>query len=156
MIYELRIDAISKMRLAYAITALPEKVSVENSSEKFCYESAVELALKEIKTGNISKVVLARQLTYLTDQSIHPFCTAHLLRERFPDAFTFCITSSNSEIGWFLKTLASLFSGKIIETEAVAGSAPRGPSAGKDAHWGKTLLARDKEVHEHRVVIDSI
>ena len=29
------------------------------------------------------------------------------------------------------------FSGKIIETEAVAGSAPRGPSAGKDAHWGK-------------------
>ena len=152
-----RIDAISKMRLAYAITALPEKVSVENSSEKFCYESAVELALKEIKTGNISKVVLARQLTYLTDQSIHPFCTAHLLRERFPDCFTFCITSSNSEImvGSTPETLLR-FSGKIIETEAVAGSAPRGPSAGKDAHWGKTLLARDKEVHEHRVVIDSI
>ena len=46
--------------------------------------------------------------------------------------------------------------GLSLRTEALAGSAPRGPSAGKDAHWGKTILAREKEVREHRLVIESI
>ena len=41
-------------------------------------------------------------------------------------------------------------------TEALAGSAPRGVSAGKDALWGKTLLGREKEILEHNLVIQSI
>jgi menaquinone-specific isochorismate synthase len=47
-------------------------------------------------------------------------------------------------------------SGNSFETEALAGSAPRGISAGRDAHWGKTLLGRDKEILEHKLVIQSI
>ena len=39
---------------------------------------------------------------------------------------------------------------------SVAGTAPRGPSAGKDAHLGKTLLGEEKEILEHKLVIDSI
>jgi menaquinone-specific isochorismate synthase len=58
-------------------------------------------------------------------------------------------------VGATPETLAKV-SGNSLETEALAGSAPRGPSAGKDAHWGKTLLARDKEALEHRLVIDSM
>ena len=37
-------------------------------------------------------------------------------------------------------------SGNTFETEALAGSAPRGLSAGKDAHLGKTLLGREKKL----------
>ena len=47
-------------------------------------------------------------------------------------------------------------SGNSFETEALAGSAPRGVSAGKDALWGKTLLGREKEILEHNLVIQSI
>jgi menaquinone-specific isochorismate synthase len=46
--------------------------------------------------------------------------------------------------------------GNTFETEALAGSAPRGLSAGNDAHWGKTLLGREKEILEHKLVIESI
>ena len=52
--------------------------------------------------------------------------------------------------------ILSRISGNSLETEAVAGTAARGPSAGKDAHLGKTLLGRKKEVREHRLVIDSM
>tara|TARA_B100001540_G_scaffold54924_1_gene49794 strand:+ start:107 stop:730 length:624 start_codon:yes stop_codon:yes gene_type:complete len=58
-------------------------------------------------------------------------------------------------VGATPETLARV-SGRFLETEALAGSAPRGPSAGKDAHLGKTLLGREKEVLEHRLVIESI
>ncbi len=58
-------------------------------------------------------------------------------------------------VGATPETLAKT-SGVSLETEALAGSAPRGFSAGKDAHWGKTLLGREKDLREHQLVIESI
>jgi menaquinone-specific isochorismate synthase len=134
-----------------------QKFALGEPSENFAYENAVKEALKEIEAGKLSKIVLARQLTFKTQGTLPPFSLAHLLRERFPDCFSFCLSTPNAGmmVGATPETLLRS-SGQFLETEAVAGSAPRGPSAGKDAHWGKTLLARKKEVHEHRVVIDSI
>jgi len=134
-----------------------EKFSLGKPQENFSYEDAVEKALSHIEGGELSKIVLARQLTFQTNGTLPPYSLAHLLREKFPDCFTFCLSTPNAGmmVGATPETLLRS-SGQYLETEAVAGSAPRGPSAGKDAHWGKTLLARKKEVHEHRVVIDSI
>ena len=42
------------------------------------------------------------------------------------------------------------------KTEALAGSAPRGFSAGKDAHWGKNPSRQKKDLREHQLVIESI
>lgn len=134
-----------------------QKFTLGKPRENFAYEKAVEEALTQIEAGNLSKIVLARQLTFKTQGTLPPFSLAHLLRERFPDCFSFCLSTPKAGmmVGATPETLLRS-SGQYLETEAVAGSAPRGPSAGKDAHWGKTLLARKKEVHEHRVVIDSI
>ena len=125
--------------------------------EEFDYEHAVGQALEQIHAGAISKVVLARKLTYGTSSPLRPFSIAHALRERFPECFTFCLSTPGQGVmvGATPETLAKT-SGVSLETEALAGSAPRGLSAGKDAHWGKTLLAREKEVHEHQLVIESI
>ncbi|MDG1138405.1 MAG: isochorismate synthase [Opitutales bacterium] len=152
-----RINKTKGMRAHAGHPAGMKKFSLGKPQENFSYESAVEKALRHIDAGELSKVVLARQLTFQTDGPIPPFSLAHLLREKFPDCFTFCLSTPNAGmmVGATPETLLRS-SGQYLETEAVAGSAPRGPSAGKDAHWGKTLLARKKEVHEHRVVIDSI
>ena len=132
-------------------------VELESPEEEFDYKSAVEQALEQISSGQISKVVLARKLTYGTSIPLNPFSIAHDLRERFPECFTFCLTTPGQGVmvGATPETLAKV-SGTTLETEALAGSAPRGPSAGKDAQWGKTLLGREKEVLEHRLVIESI
>ena len=152
-----RIWKLNGMRFALSKAMDPGQVTVGKPVENFHYEQAVQKALGEINAGKLSKVVLARQLTFQTNQELPPFSIAHALRERFPDCFTFCLSTPNSGmmVGATPETLLRA-SGTVLETEAVAGSAPRGPSAGRDAHWGKTLLARKKEVHEHRVVIDSI
>jgi len=121
------------------------------------YVDSVREALSEISNGNISKIVLARKLTYKTEHKLSQFSIAHALRNKFPDCYTFCMSTPNNDI--FIGAtpeILSRVSGTSISTEAVAGTAPRGPSAGKDAHLGKTLLGSQKEVREHRLVIDSI
>lgn len=135
----------------------PHKFKLSLPSENNDYEQAVQQALNRIAEGEISKIVLARKISYTTDRKLPVFSIAHSLRNKFPDCHTFCISTPDKGmfIGSTPETI-SRFSGTILETEAVAGTAPRGPSAGKDAHFGKTLLGREKEVLEHRLVIDSM
>jgi len=127
------------------------------SGENFEYERGVANALDVIQAGEISKIVLARQLTFDLSSNLSPFGIAHGLRARFPDchAFSLSLPEQGTWVGASPETLAHI-RGLSLRTEALAGSAPRGPSAGKDAHWGKTILAREKEVREHRLVIESI
>ena len=127
------------------------------SKENFDYIDGVTHALDEISSGRVSKIVLARQLTFDVQRKLCPFSIAHGLRAKFPDCHAFSLSAPNhgTWVGASPETLAHL-SGNKLRTEALAGSAPRGLSAGKDAHWGKTLLAREKEVHEHNLVIESI
>ncbi len=127
------------------------------SRENFDYLDGVSRALHEIKSGEVSKIVLARQLTFDVFAKLCPFSIAHGLRARFPDCHAFSLSAPDQGIwvGASPETLAHL-RGNSLRTEALAGSAPRGPSAGKDAHWGETLLAREKEVREHQLVIESI
>ena len=142
-----------------------EKVSDQHSylirlgqpKENFEYNQGVEKALKAIKAGELSKIVLARQLTFDLRTDLSPFAIAHGLRARFPDCHAFSLShpDQGTWVGASPETLARI-RGLSLRTEALAGSAPRGPSAGKDAHWGKTILAREKEVREHRLVIESI
>lgn len=134
-----------------------KKVQLDRPKESSDYEESVGQALQAIRDGKISKIVLARKLTYRTKQELAVFSIAHDLRNKFPDCYTFCMSTPDE--GMFIGStpeILSRVSGTSLETEAVAGTAPRGPSAGKDAHLGKTLLGRNKEVREHRLVIDSI
>ena len=151
------VDRIRGMNHGLAGTVIQSSVQLGPPREEFDYERAVEKALGRIHAGDISKVVLARKLTFETSRPLRPFSIAHALRERFPECFTFCLATPEQGImvGATPETLARV-SGRSLETEALAGSAPRGPSAGKDAHLGKTLLGREKEVLEHRLVIESI
>lgn len=151
------VNRIKGMRYDTNGACNPRSIKVGPPAEKYDYEEAVKVALKKISKENLSKVVLARQLRYETSAELPVFSIAHDLREKFPDCYTFCLSLAKNEImvGATPETLLRA-TGSIFETEAIAGSAPRGPSAGKDAQWGKTLLGREKEVLEHRLVIESI
>jgi menaquinone-specific isochorismate synthase len=135
----------------------PNQIMLGTPVEENIYENTVAKALQLISEGKISKIVLARKLVYQTEEQLPYFSIAHSLRNKFPDCYTFCM--STPDHGMFIGAtpeILSRISGNSLETEAVAGTAARGPSAGKDAHLGKTLLGRNKEVREHRLVIDSI
>ena len=126
------VDLIRGMNHDLAGTVSRSSVQLGPPREEFDYERAVEKALGRIHAGDISKVVLARKLTFETSRPLRPFSIAHALRERFPECFTFCLATPEQGImvGATPETLARV-SGRFLETEALAGSAPRGPSAGK-------------------------
>jgi len=160
-----RVQKDLNYRLNSMVGIRNEKVSDQHSylirlgqpKENFDYKQGVEKALDAIKAGELSKIVLARQLTFDIRSDLSPFAIAHGLRARFPDCHAFSLShpDQGTWVGASPETLARI-RGLSLRTEALAGSAPRGPSAGKDAHWGKTILARAKEVREHKLVIESI
>ena len=155
--FEAHISKIRGLRYDSSNALDPKSVKVGIPTENYDYEEGVKQALDEIKKQNLSKIVLSRQLTFPTDSILPTFSIAHALREKFSDCHTFCISQPNRGlmVGATPETLLRT-SGNSFETEALAGSAPRGMSAGKDALWGKTLLGREKEILEHNLVIQSI
>ncbi|MEK9771964.1 MAG: isochorismate synthase [Opitutae bacterium] len=152
-----QLHAMMGLRKEKLSDQLPPTTHLGKSTENFLYEAGVSEALNSIHAGEVSKIVLARQLTFDLKSTLSSFAISHALRAKFPDchAFSLCLPQQGTWVGASPETLARI-RGLSLRTEALAGSAPRGHSAGKDAHWGKTILAREKEVREHKLVIDSI
>lgn len=121
------------------------------------YEAAVSQVLPRLHAGEFHKIVLARKITYRADRPPSPFALAHQLRERFPDCHSFCLADRRPGllVGATPERLLRVTSGQL-ETEALAGTAARGRTAGTDARLGHALLGNDKEGREHRLVVDSI
>lgn len=121
------------------------------------YRRAVQQALREIRDGQYEKVVLARGLELVADAPWEPLVALNRLRERFSGCFTFSFGGggARSFIGASPERLLQVREGRLL-TEAIAGSAPRGETAGEDAKHARALLESEKDQHEHACVRDSI
>lgn len=121
------------------------------------YPQAVARALEAIEAGSYEKIVLARGITLKADRAWQPLDALNRLRERFSGCFTFSYGGgeSHSFIGATPERLLQIRDGHLL-TEAIAGSAPRGQTAGEDAKFGRELLESEKDLHEHICVRDSI
>lgn len=114
-------------------------------------------ALQEIDKGSFEKIVLARAIDVLMNQPYRPLVTLNRLREQFSGcyAFSFANGRGQSFIGVTPERLIQLI-GNHLKTMALAGTAPRGRTAGDDARLARSLMDSDKEIREHRVVIEAI
>lgn len=121
------------------------------------YESAVREALDMIGQGAFEKIVLSRVIELRAEDSWKPLEALNRLRETFGACFTFSFGGGgdSSFIGATPERLLRVQDGKLL-TEAIAGSAPRGDSAGEDARHARALLESAKDLHEHACVRDSI
>jgi menaquinone-specific isochorismate synthase len=121
------------------------------------FRHAVEQALVEIRAGDYEKIVLARGIELEADAPWEPMVALNRLRERFSGCFTFSFGggAARSFIGATPERLLQVRAGKLL-TEAIAGSAPRGLTAGEDAKYGRALLESEKDQREHACVRDSI
>lgn len=121
------------------------------------YTERVAEGVAAIRAGRYRKVVLARARDLRATMRFHPLRALNALRQRFPDCYAFSVGSgaAASFIGASPERLAAIAGGRL-RTEALAGSSPRGPTAGEDAALAKQLLQSDKDLREHRLVLDSI
>ena len=123
----------------------PFNIKLSQPHQNNDYEKTVEKALY-IKKGNISKIVVARELSFLADKNLPAFSIAHSLRNKFPDCHTFCLATPDNEIfiGSTPETLTRV-SGTSLETEAVAGTAPEDRLPEKMLTLEKPYLVKKKK-----------
>lgn len=126
-------------------------------SEAGDYRAAVSRGLARIAAGEFQKIVLARAIDLTANRALHPLEVLNGLRERFPDCYAFSAASGAgpSFIGASPERLVRVSQG-VVETEALAGSARRGAGAAEDAALAAGLVRSEKDLREHRHVIDSI
>jgi menaquinone-specific isochorismate synthase len=121
------------------------------------YPAAVQNALDRIAAGEFNKIVLARTRAVRCSGALHPLRMLNGLRQRFPDCYAFSIANGKGQsfIGATPERLVRASRG-VLETEALAGSAPRGATATEDAVHGGALLRSEKDRREQKLVLDSI
>ena len=142
---------------ALALQSTTPKVVEQSQLTSTVYTESVKQALEEINAGAYEKIVLARGIRLTADAPWQPLDTLNSLRERFARcfAFSFGAGKGRSFIGATPERLLRVCNGQLL-TEAIAGSAPRGATAGEDAKFARDLLASEKDLHEHICVRDSI
>ncbi len=129
---------------------LKEELTPRSSKKEFC--SMVERAKKYIREGDIFQVVLSIPLTAAADGSL--FDTYRVLRTTNPSPYMFYFSSDDIEIaGASPETLARLEDGTLY-TFPLAGTRRRGVDADEDAELERELLADEKELAEHNMLVD--
>ncbi len=116
------------------------------------YEAAVASARDRIRSGELEKTVLAREVTVDAPAAHDPAALHGALRELFPACFCFCVGSPEGAFCGASPELLIRRRGAGAATVALAASARRSADPAVDDHLGEQLLRSDKERSEHAIV----
>jgi isochorismate synthase len=134
-------------------TAHPDIRSARPPGE---FEAAVEGATSRIAAGEISKVVLAREVIVEAAAAHDPAALFGAMREQFPACFCFCCGTPEAAFIGASPELLVRRSGASVSTVALAGSTRRSSDPAVDDHLGEQLLRSDKNRREQKIVAERI
>ncbi len=118
--------------------------------ESYC--EMVEKAKRHIFEGDIFQIVLSNRLSAPFAGSL--FDTYRVLRTINPSPYMFYFSGTDVEVaGASPETLVKLEDG-VLHTFPLAGTRPRGKSPAEDAELERELLADEKELAEHNMLVD--
>ena len=120
------------------------------------FEAAVEGATSRITAGEMSKVVLAREVIVDAAAAHDPAAVFGAMREQFPACFCFCCGTPEAAFIGASPELLVRRSGAGVSTVALAGSTRRSSDPAVDDHLGEQLLRSDKDRREQRIVAERI
>ena len=120
--------------------------------DEAAYAHIVNQAKHYITEGDIFQVVLSNPLTAPATGSL--FDTYRVLRSENPSPYMLYFTSDNVEIaGASPETLVRL-EGTHLQTFPLAGTRPRGQTPDEDRSIQAELIADEKELAEHNMLVD--
>ena len=118
--------------------------------EQFC--GMVEQAKQYIREGDIFQIVLSNCLSAPFEGSL--LNTYRMLRTINPSPYMFYFSGTDVEVaGASPETLVNLENG-ILHTFPLAGTRPRGKTNEEDRALSQELLADEKELAEHNMLVD--
>ena len=118
--------------------------------EEYC--SMVEKAKKHIHEGDIFQIVLSNRLSAPFEGSL--LNAYRVLRTLNPSPYMFYLSGTDVEVaGASPETLVKLENG-VLHTFPLAGTRPRGTTEAEDKALEQELLADEKELAEHNMLVD--
>lgn len=133
---------------------IPPVTSRVDTPDQTRWKALTEKALRACSRHDLEKVVLARESVFTAEKDFDPIDVLRRLSEHSVLAYEFC----------FQPVLHRAFLGAtperlykrvncLIESEALAGTRPRGKSDAEDKAFAKALQESEKELREHRFVV---
>ena len=120
--------------------------------DKAAYCAMVEKARRQIYEGDIFQIVLSNRLSAPFEGSL--LGTYRMLRTINPSPYMFYFAGTDVEVaGASPETLVKLEDG-VLHTFPLAGTRPRGKTEAEDAALERDLLADEKELAEHNMLVD--
>ena len=120
--------------------------------DRAAYCSMVDRARHYIREGDIFQIVLSNRLSAPFEGSL--LDTYRILRTLNPSPYMFYFSGTDVEVaGASPETLVKLENG-VLHTFPLAGTRPRGRNEEEDRRLEEELLADEKELAEHNMLVD--
>ncbi len=127
-------------------------LSFTSNTAKAEFMGMVEQAQTYIKNGDMFQIVLSQRLT--SQITGNPFDYYRNLRLTNPSNYLYFLDFGDYQImGASPESLVSVKNG-VVTTNPIAGTRPRGIDEAEDDALSKDLLGDQKEVAEHRMLVD--
>jgi menaquinone-specific isochorismate synthase len=130
----------------------PTRFVVDGHGHRAHWTTAVDEALARIRSGSMSKVVLARQVTVEADHDFDLATVVARLRAAHPSCFTF---AAGGLVGASPELLARRRD-TLVVSRPMAGTVGRGDTLADDNRRMAKMRSSSKEGREHRVVVDAV
>jgi salicylate biosynthesis isochorismate synthase/menaquinone-specific isochorismate synthase len=125
---------------------------VQSSIPPAHYEEAVARAVLGIRSGELEKIVLAREVDVHAPTAHDPAALLGVLREEFGTCYVFAVGRGDSAFVAASPELLVRREGQRASTVALAGSIGRSADPAVDDHLGERLLRSDKDREENAIV----
>lgn len=132
------------------------RVEISSVRQPSDFEATISTATGRIEAGEMSKIVLAREVLATAGAAHDPAALFGAMREQFSACFCFCCGTPEAAFIGASPELLLRRSGASVSTVALAGSTRRSSDPAVDDHLGEQLLRSDKDRREHAIVAERI
>lgn len=132
--------------------ANPDLGEISSNMTKEQFMANVERAKDYIRAGDILQVVLSQRFSIDTD--VDPLHVYRVLRTMNPSPYLYYLKLDDEVIVGASPEALVKVEGRKVETRPIAGTRPRGKTPEEDLRLERELLADEKEVAEHLMLVD--
>lgn len=130
----------------------PDGFSLSSPVPHERWEAAVAAAVDHIRGGDVTKVVLAREVIVVANRPIVVPTVLRRLRALYPSCTTFLV---DGFLGASPEVLVAR-SGSTVRSRPLGGTRPRSGDPAVDATQAAVLLGSDKDRREHALIVDAV
>ncbi len=147
-----RLASLSEHPLPLLDPAPAGEYEVASAMPPAHHEEAVARAVQRIRAGELSKIVLAREVRVHAPLDHDPAAVLGVLREGFPECFIYAVGRGPATFLGATPELLVRRQGQRASTVALAGSTRRSADPAVDDHLGERLLQSAKNREENAIV----